>query len=289
MNHPCAAQVAFAFVESALAAAARRGDWVLLDELNLAPGDVLQRLGPLLEGDFPRAHDALRVFGAMNPSGDAGKRELPPALRSRFTELFVEEPSDDGDLEAIAARRLAPLLGHRADGAVAAAAPGAARDAARACVALHRTLGALAAGGGGGPALQDGAGLRPRYSLRTLCRALDAAAALAGHCRKGGAAAALREGFELAYATQLVGDGPGDGRRGAADAVADALGAPRRAPGDDAFALVAPFGLSAGPRDRRSDWVRPGAARAHALAKTSRASLFMGTASSFTPALRPRG
>ena len=41
--------------------------------------------------------------------GDAGKRELPPAVRSRFTELFVSEPSDDADLIAIAETRLAPL------------------------------------------------------------------------------------------------------------------------------------------------------------------------------------
>ncbi|KAH8092400.1 ATPase [Aureococcus anophagefferens] len=198
------------------AARGARGDWVLLDELNLAPGDVLQRLGPLLEGDFPRAHDALRVFGAMNPAGDAGKRELPPALRSRFTELFVEEPSDDGDLEAIAARRLAPLFGHRADGAVAARRRGARRR--KACVALHRTSGP-----------RGGRRRRPRApGRRGAAAALLAAHALpratprraAGHCRKGGAAAALREGFELAYATQLVGDGPGGGRRAAADAVA---------------------------------------------------------------------
>ena len=36
----------------------------------------------------------------------AGKRELPGALRSRFTELWVPEPSQQEDLEAVAAAYL---------------------------------------------------------------------------------------------------------------------------------------------------------------------------------------
>jgi midasin (ATPase involved in ribosome maturation) len=28
----------------------------------------------------------------MNPSGDWGKKELTPALRSRFTEIYAENP-----------------------------------------------------------------------------------------------------------------------------------------------------------------------------------------------------
>jgi midasin len=29
------------------------------------------------------------IIGSMNPSGDWGKKELTPALRSRFTEIYV--------------------------------------------------------------------------------------------------------------------------------------------------------------------------------------------------------
>jgi midasin len=32
------------------------------------------------------------VIATMNPSGDHGKKELSPALRNRFTELWVESP-----------------------------------------------------------------------------------------------------------------------------------------------------------------------------------------------------
>ena len=40
---------AFSFVPGALVDAIEKGKWVLLDELNLAPGEVLQRLSGLLE------------------------------------------------------------------------------------------------------------------------------------------------------------------------------------------------------------------------------------------------
>jgi midasin len=32
---------------------------------------------------------------------DVGKRDLPPGVRNRFTELYVSEPSDDDDLRLI--------------------------------------------------------------------------------------------------------------------------------------------------------------------------------------------
>ena len=42
----------------------------------------------------------------------AGKRELPAVLRSRFTELWVSEPTAVADLEAIAAAYLAKAAPH---------------------------------------------------------------------------------------------------------------------------------------------------------------------------------
>jgi len=115
------------------------------------------------------------------------------------------------------------LHARRRDGGAAAAADAAAATFGVDGAALH----ARALGGAPEVAVAGGA-------LRAGRVALPAAA--------GGAA-------ESAYACTQ----PGGGRRGAADAVADALGAPRRAPGDDAFALVAPFGLSAGPHIVSSD------------------------------------
>ena len=83
--------------------AARLGEWVLLDEVNLAPSDTLQRLSGLLDaatmgdgglclterGDVETLsiHPNFRLFAAMNPPTDVGKKELPTALRNRFTEV----------------------------------------------------------------------------------------------------------------------------------------------------------------------------------------------------------
>jgi midasin len=40
---------AFSFIEGALVKAVREGHWVLLDEINLASAETLQRLASLLE------------------------------------------------------------------------------------------------------------------------------------------------------------------------------------------------------------------------------------------------
>ncbi|KAK0646139.1 hypothetical protein B0T16DRAFT_352277 [Cercophora newfieldiana] len=98
---------AFAFVEGKIVRAARNGDWVLLDEINLASPDTLESIAGLFQpspslllsetGEIERiqAHPNFRVFGAMNPATDVGKRDLPLGLRSRFTEIYVHSPDKD--------------------------------------------------------------------------------------------------------------------------------------------------------------------------------------------------
>lgn len=41
----------------------------------------------------------------MNPGGDFGKKELSPALRNRFTEIWVPPVDDPNELKSIAFRR----------------------------------------------------------------------------------------------------------------------------------------------------------------------------------------
>jgi len=41
----------------------------------------------------------------MNPGGDYGKKELSPALRNRFTEIWVPAVNDLDDLQGIALKR----------------------------------------------------------------------------------------------------------------------------------------------------------------------------------------
>lgn len=57
------------------------------------------------------AHDDFFVLATMNPGGDYGKKELSPALRNRFTEIWVPSVSDLDELGNIALQRYV-CLGH---------------------------------------------------------------------------------------------------------------------------------------------------------------------------------
>ncbi|KAI5949267.1 hypothetical protein KGF57_004866 [Candida theae] len=100
----------FNFVEGSLVKAIRNGDWLLLDEINLASSDTLESIADLLNdsseqrsillserGDTEpiKVHPDFRLFGCMNPSTDVGKRDLPVSIRSKFTEIYVHSPDKD--------------------------------------------------------------------------------------------------------------------------------------------------------------------------------------------------
>jgi midasin len=94
----------FSFVEGLFISALRNGDWVLLDEINLAPSETLERIASILDSEessvtltergdvenIPR-HSNFRLFACMNPPTDVGKRDLPPILKARFSEIYVDE------------------------------------------------------------------------------------------------------------------------------------------------------------------------------------------------------
>jgi midasin len=73
----------------------RDGDWVILDELNLAPVEVLEALNRLLDDNRElyigelnttfRAHPRFRLFATQNPVGTyAGRKRLSRAFLNRF-------------------------------------------------------------------------------------------------------------------------------------------------------------------------------------------------------------
>ena len=103
----CSGKV-FRFVPGPLVKAVENGDWILLDEINLAPPDVLRILNGLLEnqtvvipetGQVIKMHSEFRLFAAMNPPHlGKGKKALPPSLRSRFTEIYCSEVTERSDL-----------------------------------------------------------------------------------------------------------------------------------------------------------------------------------------------
>ena len=79
----------------------RNGDLLLIDEISLADDSVLERLNSVLEpsrtitiaekgGEVIVSHPEFRVLATMNPGGDFGKKELSPALRNRFTEIWID-------------------------------------------------------------------------------------------------------------------------------------------------------------------------------------------------------
>ncbi|CAE7210763.1 MDN1, partial [Symbiodinium sp. KB8] len=113
----------FRWVDGPLLAAVRRGDWLLLDELNLAPQPVLEGLNAILDHrgavfipetgetvtiDEPGSPGSVspaggfRVFATQNPvSQGGGRRGLPKSLLNRFVKITVHELTGR-DIRAIA-------------------------------------------------------------------------------------------------------------------------------------------------------------------------------------------
>lgn len=194
---------AFAFVEGNIIKAVRNGDWVLLDEINLASPDTLESIADLLQSgpdatpsillsetgeiESIQAHPNFRIFGAMNPATDVGKRDLPLGLRSRFTELYVGSPDKDvKDLVTIIKSYLSGQ-NSRVD------------QAADKVAHLYLRIKELAEA----KALVDGANEVPHFSLRTLTRVLAYVNDVSPYY---GLERSLYEGFCMGFLTLLSRD-----------------------------------------------------------------------------------
>lgn len=193
---------AFSFLEGNIVKAVRNGDWVLLDEINLASSDTLEALTDLLGGgpdgtpsilltetgsvERVVAHPNFRVFAAMNPATDVGKKDLPPGIRSRFTELYVESP--DSDVKSLRNIVEKYLGGDSNDPAIVKVA----LDVTN----LYLDIQKLAKSN----MLVDGADQKAHFSLRTLTRTLTYAREIAPLCTLR---RALYEGFNMSFLTFL--------------------------------------------------------------------------------------
>lgn len=107
----------FEWCDGPLVQAMRHGEVFLLDEISLADDSVLERINSVLEpersivlaersgdpGELPLliANEGFKLVATMNPGGDYGKKELSPALRNRFTEIWVPSLANRQDFEAI--------------------------------------------------------------------------------------------------------------------------------------------------------------------------------------------
>lgn len=191
------AKFAFKFVEGPLVKALQHGDWVLLDEVNLATPETLESLSTLLQasdaslvlterGDLKPVtrHPDFRLFACMNPATDVGKRDLPPALRGKFTEIYVPPP--DSDKDAL----LSIVQGYIGNYAVGDR--GIIQDVAE----FYLSIKSLAASG----KLADGSNQPPHFSMRTLSRALTFAGDISSLF---GIRRAVYEGCVMAFTTLL--------------------------------------------------------------------------------------
>jgi midasin len=101
----------FAWKDAAFLTALQSGQWVLLDEMNLASQAVLEGLNAVLDhrgtvylpelGRSFSRHPNFRIFAAQNPVGQGGGRKgLPKSFLNRFTRVYVQELSPE-DLRLI--------------------------------------------------------------------------------------------------------------------------------------------------------------------------------------------
>ncbi|KAJ8669608.1 hypothetical protein QAD02_000867 [Eretmocerus hayati] len=124
-------QKLFEWVDGPLIKAMQKGDFFLADEISLADDSVLERLNSLLEPERSLllaekgiddssdanntivAHKDFFFVGTMNPGGDYGKKELSPALRNRFTEIWCDGCHARDDMLAIVKHNLVDQVGDR--------------------------------------------------------------------------------------------------------------------------------------------------------------------------------
>lgn len=121
--------LAWRFQEGFIPQAMREGWWVLLDEINLAEPQVLERLNPVLEipptlvlteergtvfgpgGQVP-VSEQFRLFASMNPAEYAGRSVLSPAFRDRWA--IWHQSEIPGEAEYLAMLRCA-VFGEQPD------------------------------------------------------------------------------------------------------------------------------------------------------------------------------
>lgn len=195
MNH----SFIFKFVEGSLVNAVKKGDWVLLDEMNLASPETLDSISDLLaeyseqrsvllseKGDVEsiKAHPDFRIFGCMNPATDVGKKDLPQSIRSRFTEIYVASP--DQDIEDLL------MIIDKYIGKYSLSDEWIGNDVAELYLAAKKLS--------DNNQIVDGANQKPHFSIRTLTRTLLYAREIASIY---GLRRSLYEGFCMSLLTLL--------------------------------------------------------------------------------------
>ncbi|HOU36235.1 MAG TPA: AAA family ATPase, partial [Candidatus Omnitrophota bacterium] len=107
-----AAERSYLWRDGVLIEAMKKGYWILLDEMNLAEPQILERINSLIdddgfivvtehEGEMVRPHANFRLFAAMNPTRYSGRNKISPALRNKFHEIWMDGEFTDEELTSI--------------------------------------------------------------------------------------------------------------------------------------------------------------------------------------------
>ncbi len=200
--------ISFEYLDGVLVSALRAGDWVLLDEINLAPVEVLDHLVSLLdhrsltipneEGETVHAAEGFTLFAAMNPPTDFGKRPLAKEIRSRVAEFFIEDIENKDDIALLVSHRLFGVdVSEKHARRLSTSETRLAQDIAEFYLAVR----GLTKDG----TIDDASGKCARFSLRTLSIMLSHAANLYKHMTSSaqGERRAAFEGALLAFSTPL--------------------------------------------------------------------------------------
>lgn len=241
------------FAEGVIPQALRSGAWVLLDELNLAEPQVLERLNPVLEtpatlvlseGDHTRwgadglpVHPGFRLFATLNPAEYSGRSILSPAFRDRWLQWYFAEVPREAEylaqlrflIEGVHPKFQVGRVRYQA----MAVKPLLPELAEVPCIDEHLSMLACfhvamaSAGGEGGRTPSLGRGRRERYVFTR--RSLEACARLWASMRRRAPGAnprgQLAEALTTVYLNKLV---PGADRK-AAIGLAEVAGLPLEA------------------------------------------------------------
>ncbi len=230
-----ATETGWTFQECFIPRAMRQGWWVVLDEMNLAEPQVLERLNPVLEvpaslvltegagtvfgpGGDVEVSPAFRVFGTMNPADYAGRSVLSPAYRDRWLIWHhAETPDEAGFVDMLRTLVFGEQPVVRLAGAeyvqestvplypVLAKSEGM-RDLLGPLGLFHASLGQAAGMSGGAPALGRVRRERYLFTRRTLLTCLQLLNQLRSENPEGPLREQLLEAIGIAY-LQRIRDG----------------------------------------------------------------------------------
>ena len=109
----------FAWVDGVLIRAMKEGAWIFLDDINLAPSQILERINPLLdedafvivtehEGEKVIPQPGFRLFAARNPLHYRGRQRLSLAFVNKFNLIHIREHPPEEMEQILAEKGLEP-------------------------------------------------------------------------------------------------------------------------------------------------------------------------------------